>query len=138
MAETAAATAGRPAGAVTRKLGTEVMGEFMELFQGIAAAAQPTDAEAATPANLLTWVKSDRGQIFEKFSDLAVKAAKELANYQQPKIGSVQMAAPPPPPQTHRKKFTLNIFDGSGRPAPRHIELKVNKPKGGKQQPRVH
>jgi hypothetical protein len=115
---------GRPG----KKLGREVIQDFMELFQSIAAAAQPTSEEAATPSTLLTWLKSDRGQVFERFSKLSVDAAKEVAEYQSPKFGRVQAAAPPPPPQQYRKKFTISIFDNQGRPAPRQIDVKRAKP----------
>lgn len=111
-----------------RKLGKERLEEFMEMFGGLAGAFQPQPSvpgQAVSQLDLETWAKSPREPIFEKYAKLALKAAGMLAEYQSPRFAPVQVAAPPPPPGGPiRKKFTVGIFDGQGRKAPRHITVK--------------
>jgi hypothetical protein len=102
-----------------RKLGKEVLEEFMNLYSGIAAAFQPNSA-----ADLEAWSNSPKEAKFEKYSKLAMKAAHDLAEYQTPKFAPVHVAAPPPSSKGPTvKKFTISIFDHQGRPAPRHIAV---------------
>jgi hypothetical protein len=101
-----------------RKLGKEVLEEFMIVFSGIAAAHQPASA-----AEIAAWSNSPREAMFEKYAKLAVKAAHDLADFQSPKLAAVHIAAPAPTGPM-KKKFTINIFDHQGRPAPRHIDVK--------------
>lgn len=110
-----------------KKLGKEVIEEFMTLFMGMAAAFQPPAEARGNPALLEQWAKSYRQPLFEKYSKHGLKAACELASFQSPKLAAVQVVAPPPERGAVRKKFTVAIFDGQGRPAPRHIDVKPTK-----------
>jgi hypothetical protein len=115
-----------------KKLGKEVLEEFMVLFMGVAAKFQPT---APTEQALQVWAKSANEPMFEKYAKLALKAASDLAAYQSPKLAAVQVVAPPPERGAVKKRFTVGIFDGQGRPAPRHIDVvattSVTKPAKG-------
>jgi hypothetical protein len=103
-----------------RKLGKEVLEEFMILLSGIAAEFQPKAA-----SDIEAWSESPREAMFEKYSKLAMKAAHNLADYQSPKLAAVHIAAPAPTVMAPvRRKFTIAIFDHQGRPAPRHINVK--------------
>ena len=111
-----------------RKLGKEVIEEFMNMFGGMAAAFQPqpaTQGQPLTPQDMKRWGASVDEPLFEKYARLALKAANDLADFQSPKFAPVH--APAPPPENRgpiRKKFTISIFDHQGRPAPRHIAAK--------------
>ena len=111
-----------------RKLGKEVLEEFTVMFGGLAGAFQPQPSVPGapiTPADLEAWSKGPKEPMFEKYAKLALKAAEALAQYQSPKFASVSVPAPPPPSTgAVRKKFTVGIFDGQGRRAPRHIDVK--------------
>lgn len=96
-----------------RKLGKDVLDEFMHLFAGMAATYQPMPPGVAVPQGR----KPDEAQ-FEKYARLAVHCATKLAPYQSPTFQAI-MVAPPPPvplPDGQRKRFTLTIFEGP-RPA---------------------
>jgi hypothetical protein len=114
---------GRPG----RKLGRELLEEFALMFGGLATAFQPVGTGpggAMTPTDLETWAKSYKEPLFEKYAKLAAKCANDFADFQSPRLGRLQVAAPPPPPGGQIKtKFTLSIFDHDGRPAPRHIDV---------------
>jgi hypothetical protein len=118
------------AGKPGQKLGREVLEEFMNMFGGIAGAFQPTPAVPGpiTQNDLKVWAAGDDEPMFEKYSKLALKAATELADFQSPKFAPVHAPAPPPPSNKGplKKKFTFAIFDGQGRPAPKHITVKPN------------
>lgn len=125
-----AETQGKPG----KKLGKEIIGEFMEMFGGLAAAFQPVSlrqVDGMPPPQLdakdmEAWAKSYREPLFEKYAKLAAKCASDLADYQSPKMGTVQV--PAPPPESHgpiKRKFTISIFDNQGRPAPRHIDARA-------------
>jgi hypothetical protein len=118
--------AGRPG----QKLGREVLEEFMNMFGGIAGAFQPTPATPGgpiSPDDLQRWAASKDEPMFEKYAKLALKAATELADFQSPKFAPVHVAAPAPEARGPlKRKFTISIFDGQGRPAPRHITVKPN------------
>jgi hypothetical protein len=102
-----------------RKLGKELLEEFMILYSGLAAAFQPKSA-----ADIEAWSNSSKEAKFEKYSKLAIKAAHDLAEYQSPKLAAIQVAAPAPPTQGPKiRKFTFSIFDHQGRPSPRHITV---------------
>jgi hypothetical protein len=115
-----------------RKLGREVLEEFATIFGGLAAAFQPVGNGlngTLTTEDLKSWAESYKEPLFEKYAKLAVKYADAIADFQSPRLSRVQMAAPPPDPRGPiKKKFTINIFDHLGRPAPRHIV--VNPAKG--------
>ena len=107
-----------------RKLGKEVMEELMVIFLGLAGANQPP---GDTPQAIEAWTKSPQEGMFEKYSKLALKAASDLADYQSPKFSPVSAPAPPPPSRgVQKKRFSVGIFDGQGRPAPRQITVKPN------------
>lgn len=114
-----------------RKLGKEVLDEFMSVFAAMAAVNQPRPSRQPDGT-----VKLEGGNIeeFEKWARLAVDVAAKLTPYQSPTFRAVVIAPPPPPRGGTRKRFTLTIFEGSGR-APAHspaqIEAKANKPTGG-------
>jgi hypothetical protein len=103
-----------------RKLGKEVLEEFMIVFSGIAAAHQPRSA-----TDIVAWSNSPQEAMFEKYAKLAVKTAHDLADFQSPKFAAIHIASPAPAPKgPTRRKFTINIFDHQGRPASRHIDVK--------------
>jgi hypothetical protein len=110
-----------------RKLGREMLEDFALMFGGLAAAFQPVGTGpggALTQADLESWAKSYKEPLYEKYAKLAAKCADDFADFQSPRLGRMQMAAPPPDPRGPiTKKFTLRIFDHNGRPAPRHIDV---------------
>lgn len=110
------------------KLGKESLAEFRDLFAGLAAGFQPEPAiagAALTRTDLTKWAGTSSEPMFEKYAKLACACAEKLAEYQSPKMGRVQVVAPPPDPTGPvRKRFSVGIFDGQGRPAPRHIDVK--------------
>ena len=126
LAERILAEAGPKAG---RKLGRELVEEFAVMFAGLAASFQPTSATGGplTASDMETWAKSYREPLFEKYAKLAAKCANDFADFQSPRMGTVQVAAPAPESRGQvKKKFTVGIFDGQGRKAPRHITVKPN------------
>lgn len=111
----------KAAGGQLRKLGKETLEEFMIMFGGLAAAFQPP---GQTREQLDAWAASKNAVMFEKYATLSVMAAQYLARYQSPTFRAVVIAPPPDPNKGNvRKKFTVGIFDGQGRPAPRHIDV---------------
>jgi hypothetical protein len=112
-----------------RKLGKEVLEEFMNIFGGIAALFQPQPEMPGQPLSsrdMKRWGASADEPLFDKYAKLALKAASELADFQSLRFAPVH--APAPPPENRgptRRKFTISIFDGQGRPAPRAIDVKV-------------
>ncbi|UGY17895.1 hypothetical protein [Bradyrhizobium septentrionale] len=103
-----------------RRLAKEVLQDFVELFTGLAAAHQPT---GTSPGELTLWKADGREPYFEKYARLAVATAKDLAQYQSPKLAAVQVVAPAPNADPVRKRFSVSIFDHSGRPLPKAIEV---------------
>jgi hypothetical protein len=110
-----------------RKLGRELLEEFALMFSGLASAFQPVPTGPGgtlTQADLESWAKGYKEPLFEKYAKLAAKCADAFADFQSPRLGRVQVAAPPPDPRGPiTRKFTLSIFDHQGRPAPRHIDV---------------
>jgi hypothetical protein len=110
-----------------KKLGKEMIEEFAVMFGGLAAAVQPVGTgpnNQVTKTDVQAWLGTKDEQAFERYAKLALKAAGDLADYQSPKFAPVQVAAPPPENRGPiKKKFTINIFDHLGRPAPRHIDV---------------
>jgi hypothetical protein len=109
-------------------LGKELLEEFATMFAGLAAAFQPIPSaagQALSAADMEIWAKSYKEPLFEKYAKLAAKCANDLADFQSPRMGTVQVPAPAPENRGQvRKKFTIAIFDNQGRPAPRHIDVK--------------
>jgi hypothetical protein len=112
--------------------------KYRELAEGAAAVHRPPKpdeiaaAQAMENAKALEEKREPRtlyagnwelfGQWFDRTVSTARDAAmcaKELANYQAPKIKSVDAPAPPPDPrdleQKSRKRFGLRVFEG-GKP----------------------
>lgn len=116
------------AGQPGRKLGKDLLEEFATMFAGLAASFQPVASIPGAPLSaqdMETWAKSYREPLFEKYAKLAAKCANDFADFQSPRMGTVQVAAPAPESRGQvRKKFTVGIFDGQGRPAPRQITVK--------------
>jgi hypothetical protein len=105
----------------------ERLKEFGTTFSGLAAAFQPTSlvaGQALTREDMQRWKASGDEALFEKYAKLATKVWSDLTEYQSPKMAPVHAAAPPPERGTVRRRFTINIFDNQGRPAPRHIDVK--------------
>ena len=126
IAERILAEAGPKAG---RKLGREMVEDFAIMFSGLAAAFQPVGTGPGgtmTAADMAAWAKSYREPLFEKYAKLAAKCANDFADFQSPRMGTVQVAAPAPERGEIKKKFTVGIFDNQGRKAPRHITVKPN------------
>ena len=91
-----------------RKLGKEVLEEFMVMFAGIAAAHQPGEA---TREAIKAWSNTKDQVTFERYASLATTTAKELAKYQSPQLRAVMVAPAPQPNQGAKKtKFTFDIF----------------------------
>lgn len=101
-----------------RKLAKEVLEEFMHVFAGMAAAHQPLPPGAVAQSGYTPDVEK-----FEAYSARAIECAKALAPYQSPTFRAVITSPPPHPTKAIVKKFTLNIFDNQGRPAPRQITV---------------
>jgi hypothetical protein len=112
-----------------RKLGREMLEDFATMFGGLAAAFQPTGTGpggAMTPGDLEQWAKSYKEPLFEKYAKLAAKCANDFADFQSPRLGRIQTAAPAPEARGPvRKRFTINIFE-NGKPAARAIDVKPN------------
>jgi hypothetical protein len=121
------------AGKPSRKLGRELLEELALMFGGLATAFQPVGTGpggAVTPVDLEFWAKSYKEPLFEKYAKLAAKCTNDFADFQSPRLGRLQVAAPPPPQGGQiKKKFTLSIFDHEGRRAPRHIDVTQTRPK---------
>jgi hypothetical protein len=111
-----------------RKLGKEVLEEFMNMFGGIAASFQPLPeipGQSLTSRDIKRWAGGADEPLFEKYAKLALKAASELADFQSPRFAPVHVPAPPPESRgPTRRKFTISIFDNQGRPAPRAIDVR--------------
>lgn len=113
-----------------RKLGKEVLADFMDLFAALAAYHQPLPDGQPVPLDR----KPDDVK-FEKYARLAIQSAKDLAPYQSPTFRSIQVAAPAPERKGETKrKFTLMVFDGArgGDRDPKQIELKAKRAAGEK------
>jgi len=82
--------------AAKKKLGKEVIEEFMFLFAGMAAFYQPPP-----PGQTNT---NENEEKFKTYAVLAVDAASELAKYQSPTFKAIAISAPlplpPPDPKT--------------------------------------
>jgi hypothetical protein len=85
------------AGKPGKKLGKEVLDDFMQLFTGLAAFYQPLP-----PGQLPGPNQSPDEAKFEKYARFAIDCAKELAGYQSPRLKAVllsQETAPGGPAQ---------------------------------------
>lgn len=80
------------AGKPGRKMGKEVLDEFMHLFTGLAAYHQPVPKNQAAPADR----EPDENK-FKEYAGFAIKCATELANYQSPKFKAVAVSIETPP-----------------------------------------
>jgi hypothetical protein len=70
-----------------KKLGKEVLDDFMHLFAGLAAYHQPVPKNMTAPADR----EPDEGK-FKEYAGFAIKCASELANYQSPKFKAVAIS----------------------------------------------
>jgi hypothetical protein len=113
-----------------RKLGRELLEELALMFGGLASAFQPVGSgpnKTLTEGDLKAWSESYKEPLFEKYAKLAAKCANDFADFQSPRLGRIQTAAPAPEARGPiRKRFTIKIFE-NGRPADRHVV--VNSPK---------
>lgn len=111
-------------GKPSKKLGREML-EFAIIFGGLAAMFQPVGTGpngTVTPRDLKLWADSYKEPLLEKYAKLAAKCASDFADFQSLRLGRIQMAAPASEIRGPiEKRFTFNIFDHNGRPAPRHI-----------------
>lgn len=98
-----------------RKLGKEMLDDFMHTFAGMAAVYQPLPPGVeAVPQG-----RAPNEEKFERYARLTIDAAKELAKYQSPQFRAIAIAPPPPVPigdGTMRKRFTLTIFEHGAAP----------------------
>jgi hypothetical protein len=111
-----------------RKLGKDVLDDFMQLFAGIAASYQPVAPDVWEGMTEEQKAKRTPNPVeFEKWARLAVHCATKLAPYQSPTFQAIMIAPPPPDPRLagQRKRFTLTIFEGAP-PPPRLIEARKN------------
>jgi len=114
----AAAVKGEPG----RKMSEEVLREFMELFAGMAAYHQPLPKGAPVPAG-----RDPDEHKFEKWARLTVKVAADLIPYERPSFRAINVPAPAAAPGAglpRKKRFTLDVFEGS-RHAGRVIDGQV-------------
>jgi hypothetical protein len=74
-----------------KKLGKEVLEEFMELFAGMAATYQPLPPGMPVPAGRLP----DENK-FLTYAKLTVDTARSVAEFQSPKFKAIAVMAPPP------------------------------------------
>ena len=113
-----------------RKLGREMLEDFATMFGGLAAAFQPVGTGpdgALMQTDLEAWAKSYKEPLFEKYAKLAVKCADAFADFQSPRLGRLQTAAPAPEARGPiKKRFTIRIFE-NGRPAARHVVVNSRK-----------
>lgn len=100
-----------------RKLGKEQVEEFMVLFAGLAASFQPTSTERTA---IEAWAKTASEPLFEKYAKMSVACGVQLAEYQSPKMGRVQVPAPPPERGHGPKKreFSVSVFENGARQLP--------------------
>ena|ERR1700761_8207069 len=108
-----------------RKLGKEVVEEFMVLFSGLAGSYQPQPSvpgQPVTAEDMKRWDTSGNAEKFDRYADRAVSAAIALAKYQSPTFKSIELAAPAPQGGStiegqgvQRTKFTLHIFGDDPR-----------------------
>lgn len=93
------------------KLAKDKLEEYMATLEGMAGFYQPRPPTQ----------QANKNENFDRFItclDLAVYCAKELAQYQSPKLRAVMIAAPPPKASGEKvTRFTLGIFDNQGREA---------------------
>jgi len=92
-----------------KKLATDVLEDFMNLFAGMAAFYQPMP-DGTIPPNR----RPDENK-FEKYARLTIKVAGELAPYQSATFRAILAAAPAPKTQPGELKrvFTLQVFDNA-------------------------
>jgi hypothetical protein len=121
------------AGQPGRKLGRELLEDFAVMFAGLAGMFQPSHRNPKVPKevplepeDVEAWAKSYKEPLFEKYAKLAAKCASDFAEFQSPRLSRVQTAAPAPDRAPVKRKFTVGIFDGQGRKAPRHITVAPN------------
>jgi hypothetical protein len=72
------------------KLGKEILEEFMMLFAGMAAQCQPIPEGMATPPG-----RTPDEPKFIEYATLAVKTAKDLADFQSPKFKAIMVSGAP-------------------------------------------
>lgn len=70
-----------------KKLGKEVLDDFMHLFAGLAAYHQPVPKNMQAPLDR----EPDESK-FKEYAGFAIKCASELANYQSPKFKAVAIS----------------------------------------------
>mgnify|MGYP000735891981 CR=1 FL=1 len=110
-----------------RKLGKEVLADFMDVFAALATYHQPLPDGMTVPQGR----KPDEAK-FEKYARLAIQAAKDLAPYQSPTFRAIQIAAPPPEKgKRTEKRFTLKVFDSNRGGPPKEIDVKAKRVAGG-------
>ncbi|MGH8335302.1 MAG: hypothetical protein ACRETL_00430, partial [Gammaproteobacteria bacterium] len=95
-----------------RKLGKEVLEEFMALFGELASKFRPTGPDVAT---VQEWGSSPNEPMFHKYASLTVAAARDLTKYQSPTFKAIEVSGPAPMVESGEGKmittFTLKIFD---------------------------
>lgn len=101
-----------------RSLAVDILDEFMHRFARAARARQPRLDEDRKDTNPL-----GNQEDYEKYARLAVDTAAQLAKYQSPTFRAITVAPPPPAPKNgpERKRFSLTIFDTSGRKTVAHV-----------------
>src|SRR5262249_32746608 len=104
-------------------LAVDVMNEFMHLFRRKAYEVMPEPTIDGVETN-------DKASPvdFERYAGITCELAKQLANYQSPKLRAIAVVAPPPPvnPEDLKKRFTLSIFEDGRRTAVAKVEPKPN------------
>jgi hypothetical protein len=91
------------------KLGKDVLEEFMLLFAGMAAQYQPLPEGVTMPG------RTPNEEKFITYATLAVKTAKDLADFQSPKFKAIMVTAPPPKQQS-AKTIDGNVVQLSNDP----------------------
>lgn len=91
-----------------KPLAKEVLDQFMHVFAGMAATFQPLPPGAQPKPG-----HTPNEDKFEKWAVLAVKTARDLAQFQSPTFKAIAITPPPETnPGDRRKRFTLTIFEG--------------------------
>lgn len=107
--------------AAGHKLSEDVLREFMMLFAGMAAVHQPLPPGMAVPVG-----REPNEAKFEKWARLTCKVAADLIPYERPAFRAINVpaAAPTGASGPKKKRFTLDVFEGS-RHAGRVIDGQV-------------
>lgn len=93
-----------------RKLAKEYLQDFLPVLAGMAAYYQPLPAGMTAPPG-----REPNEDKFQKWFGLVLDTASKLAPYESPTFRAVVIAPPPQDPRGKVTRFTLEVFEHSGR-----------------------